>query len=90
MNRREASRVLAAIPLAMAAGMLGARPANASRQGEQFPRLQAAVTSLEDAIDFMEKAPDTFGGHKAAAIRACRTAVEQLRAAMAYRRSRGR
>ena len=91
MNRRDASRVLASIPLAMAAGMLGARPALAARgSSQQFPRLQAAVTSLEDAIDFMQKAPDDFGGHKAAALAACRTAVQQLRAAMAYRRAGGK
>ncbi len=91
MNRRDASRVLAAIPFAMAAGMLGARPAAAAavRQGEQFPRLQAAVTAIQDAVDFLEKAPDTFGGHKAAAITACRTAVRQLNAAMNYKRSGG-
>jgi hypothetical protein len=58
--------------------------------GAQFPRLQAAITAIEDAEDFLTKAPDTFGGHKAAALEACRAAVRQLRAAMAYRRAGGR
>ena len=88
MNRREASKALASIPFAMAAGLLVPRLAQA-RQEPQFPRLQAAITSIEDAVDFLQKAPDTFGGHKAAAIEACNAAVRQLRAAMAYRRSGG-
>jgi len=91
MNRRDAGRALAAIPLAMAAEMIGvSRAVGQAQPGAQFPRLQAAITAIEDAIDFMQKAPDTFGGHKAAAIEACQAAVRQLRAAMQYRRSGGR
>ena len=91
MNRRDASRALASIPFAIAAGLLAPARAEARQQpAAQFPRLQAAITSIEDAVDFLQKAPDTFGGHKAAAIEACNTAVRQLRAAMAYRRAGGR
>jgi len=90
MNRREASRALASIPLAMAAGLLSPRLAMARQEPVQFPRLQAAITAIEDAVDFLDKAPDTFGGHKAAAIDACHVAVRQLRAAMAYRRAGGK
>jgi len=83
MNRRDASRALAAIPLAMAAGMLTPHGAFAkTHDDQQYPRLQAAITAINDALDFLEKAPDTFGGHKAAAMTACRTAVRQLTAAM--------
>jgi len=88
MNRREASRWLGALPLLVAAGGLGA--AKLAAQEAQFPRLQAAITALNDAIDFMEKAPNDFGGHKAAAISASRAAVRQLQAAMNYRRRGGR
>ena len=88
MNRRQASKVIASIPFAMAAGLLVPRLAEA-RQEQQFPRLQAAITAIQDAVDFLEKAPDTFGGHKAAAMQACNTAVRQLRAAMAYKRAGG-
>jgi hypothetical protein len=49
------------------------------------PRIAAAIRGLEDAIRYMEAAPHDFGGHKAAAIRDSRAAVEQLRRAMAYR-----
>jgi hypothetical protein len=89
MNRREASKALASIPLAMAAGLLVPRLAEARQNPVQFPRLQAAIAAIEDAVDFLQKAPDTFGGHKAAAIQACGVAVRQLRAAMAYKRAGG-
>ncbi len=87
MNRREASRVLGALPLLLATGGLGATKLLAQQQ--QFPRLQAAITAINDAMDFMEKAPDDFGGHKAAAMTACRGAVRQLNLAMNYRRRGG-
>jgi hypothetical protein len=49
------------------------------------PRISAAITSLNDAIGYMEAAPHDFGGHKAAAVQASRKAVEQLKLALAYR-----
>lgn len=86
MNRRDASRALAFIPLAMATGLLGAERAVAQPQPQgDYPRLQAAITAINDAVDFLEKAPNDFGGHKATALRACRVAVRQLQAAMNYR-----
>jgi hypothetical protein len=88
MNRREASRWLGALPLLMATGGLGAAKL-AAQPPQQFPRLQAAITCLNDAIDFLNKAPNDFGGHKAAAIAASQTAIRQLQAAMAYRRGGG-
>jgi hypothetical protein len=87
MNRRDASRLLGALPLLVAAGGLGAGKLMAQQQ--EFPRLQAAITSLNDAIDFMDKAPNDFGGHKAAAMAACRGAIRQLQLAMNYRRRGG-
>jgi hypothetical protein len=88
MNRREASRWLGALPLLMAAGGLGTARLVA-QPPQRFPRIQAAITSLNDAIDFLDKAPNDFGGHKAAAIAACRAAVRQLQMAMNYRRRGG-
>ncbi len=87
MNRRDAGRALASLPLAMAAGMIGVPKLLSQEPAAQYPRLQAAITAIEDAVDFMQKAPDTFGGHKAAAIAACQAAVRQLRTAMQYRRA---
>ena len=88
MNRRDASRWLGALPLLMATGGRGAAKL-AAQPPTQFPRLQAAINAITDAIDFLSKAPNDFGGHKAAALAACRTAVQQLQAAMNYRRSGG-
>ncbi len=89
MNRRDASKALAFIPLAMATGLIGAERVMAQppQQG-RFPRLDAAITAINDAIDFMQKAPDDFGGHKAAAIRACQLASRQLEQAINYRERR--
>ena len=52
---------------------------------EHHPRIAKAIHELEDAIAYLEAAPHDFGGHKAAAIRDSRAAVEQLRKALAYR-----
>ena len=52
---------------------------------EHHPRIAKAIRELEDAIAYLEAAPHDFGGHKAAAIRDLRAAIEQLRKAIAYR-----
>jgi hypothetical protein len=65
-----------------------ATPALAENRREErmeHPRIAKAIHELEDAIAYMEAAPHDFGGHKAAAIQASRAALEQLRAALAYR-----
>jgi hypothetical protein len=49
------------------------------------PRIATAIRELEEAIRYMEAAPHDFGGHKAEAIRDSRAAIQQLRAALAYR-----
>ena len=54
-------------------------------EAAEHPRIVAAIHELEGAIEYMEKAPHDFGGHKAKAIRASREAVQQLRKALAYR-----
>ena len=88
MNRREASRWLGALPLLMATGGLVAAKLVA-QPPQRFPRIQAAISSLNDAIGYLEGSGNHFGGHKAAAIAACRAAVRQLQAAMNYERSHG-
>ena len=57
---------------------------------EHHPRIAKAIHELEDAIAYMEAAPHDFGGHKAAAIRDLRVALEQLRKALAYRERQDR
>jgi len=54
-------------------------------EAANHPRIATAIRELEEAIRYMEAAPHDFGGHKAAAIRDSRVAVEQLRKALAYR-----
>jgi hypothetical protein len=53
----------------------------------EHPRIAAAIRELHGAIEYMERAPHDFGGHKAQAIADSRKAIEQLRLAMRYRAS---
>jgi hypothetical protein len=70
---------LLALPVSFAAAQ------NVHSEMEHHPRIAKAIHELEDAIAYLEAAPHDFGGHKAAAVRDSRTAIEQLRRAMAYR-----
>lgn len=54
-------------------------------EAEMHPRIVQAIRNLEDAVAYMEAAPDNFGGHKAAAIAASRAAIGELRASLAFR-----
>ena len=54
-------------------------------EAAEHPRIAKAIVELEDAIKYLEEAPNDFGGHKAKAIAASRAAVRQLRAALRYR-----
>jgi hypothetical protein len=47
-------------------------------------RLASAINELEGAIAYLKAAPHDFGGHREAAIREARAAIEELRAAMSY------
>ena len=49
------------------------------------PRIAAAIGAIRDAREYMVAAPHDFGGHKAAAIRACDDAIRQLDLALRYR-----
>ena len=51
----------------------------------EHPRIVKAIKELDSAIEYLEKAPHDFGGHKAEAIAASREAVKQLKLALAYR-----
>ena len=59
-------------------------------EAAMHPRIVQAIRNLEDAIAYMEQAPDNFGGHKAAAIQASRAAVNELRASLAFRAGQDR
>ena len=57
----------------------------AQNERANHPRIAAAITSIDDAIAYMEAAPHDFGGHKAAAIASSKAAVRDLKQALAFR-----
>ena len=58
---------------------------HAQNERAMHPRIAAAITSLKDAVAYMEAAPHDFGGHKADAIRASNAAIRELNQALNYR-----
>jgi len=56
-------------------------------QSEQaaHPRLVKAIQDMQAALREMERAPDDFGGNKAAAIRDAHVAIHSLKKALYYR-----
>ena len=58
---------------------------NMKSEANEHPRIEKAIHQLEDAIEYMEKAPHDFGGHKAEALEDSRKAVKSLKLALAYR-----
>lgn len=84
--------IMRTIAVALATGLLlapvGTTFANAQTvrsEAVAHPRIAQAIRDIEDAVAYMEAAPNNFGGHKAAAINASREAVRQLRAALEFR-----
>ena len=79
------------LALALSTGFLvtAAMPAaNAQTMGSEaaaHPRIVRAIENLEDAIAYLQAAPNDFGGHKGAAIQASRAAIAELRASLAFR-----
>ena len=66
--------------VAVSAGLAGYALA-ADKKGDH-PRIQAAIDSIRDAEEYLEKAPNEFKGHKKEAIEACRKARTELRACL--------
>jgi|WetSurMetagenome_2_1015567.scaffolds.fasta_scaffold1313001_1 hypothetical protein len=58
---------------------------NVKTEAIEHPRIVLAIKQLQDAIDYLEKAPDTFGGFKAQAINDSKKAVESLKRALNYK-----
>ena len=58
---------------------------NVKNEEMKHPRIEKAIHELEDAIDYLEKAPNDFGGYKELAIKDSRKAIESLKLAMKYR-----
>ena len=84
------------LALALSTGLLvvTAMPAaNAQNMGTEaaaHPRIVRAIQNLQDAIAYLEAAPNDFGGHKGAAIQASRAAIAELRASLAFRAGQDR
>ena len=57
----------------------------AKTEASKHPKIESAIKELEGAIDYMEKAPDNFGGFKAQAIADSKKAVLSLKQALEYR-----
>jgi hypothetical protein len=58
---------------------------NKRTEAAKHPRVENAIKELESAIDYLEKAPDDFGGFKAQAIADSKKAVVSLKRALNYR-----
>jgi ABC-type microcin C transport system duplicated ATPase subunit YejF len=58
---------------------------NKRTEAARHPRVENAIKELESAIDYLEKAPDDFGGFKTQAITDSRKAVVSLKRALNYR-----
>jgi hypothetical protein len=58
---------------------------NRKTEAAKHPRIENAIRELESAIDYLEKAPDDFGGYKAQAIADSKKAVISLKQALNYR-----
>jgi hypothetical protein len=85
------------LALAVSTGLLFATAAiptanaqNMRSEAAAHPRIVRAIENLEDAIAYLEAAPNDFGGHKGAAIQASRAAVAELRASLAFRAQQDR
>ena len=48
------------------------------------PRIAKAIASMQDAIDYLNSAPDVFQGHKASAIADTKTAIAELKICEQY------
>ena len=58
---------------------------NAKSEASKHPRIEKAIQELQSAVEYMEKAPEDFGGHKAEAIADSKKAIQSLKHALQYR-----
>lgn len=58
---------------------------NRRSEAARHPRIEKAIRELEDAVNYMENAPDTFGGFKAQAIADSKQAIKSLKRALDYK-----
>ncbi|HXP51714.1 MAG TPA: hypothetical protein VN922_17285 [Bacteroidia bacterium] len=77
--------VTASIVLAFAAGVFATTAIEKQKEAKKHPRIEKAIDAMKDAIEYMDKAPDDFGGHKEAAIKDTKAAIKSLHEALGYR-----
>jgi len=80
--------VAAGVVLAFATGVLATTAFTSiekQNEAKRHPRIEKAIDQMRDALDYMQAAPDDFGGHKAAAMNDTRAAIKSLQAALGYR-----
>lgn len=58
---------------------------NYEREKKKHPKIAKAITSIQDAIDYLTRSADDFGGHKDKALGALRDAEKELTEALEYR-----
>jgi hypothetical protein len=58
---------------------------NLATEEANHPKIEKAIKELENAVEYMEKAPHDFGGHKAEAIADSKKAIQSLKQALQYR-----
>jgi hypothetical protein len=89
-NVRKFAFILSAFLLFAPLNATIANAQNVRSEAAEHPRIAQAIHDLEDAIAYMENAPNNFGGHKAAALDASRAAIRELRASLAFRADQDR
>jgi hypothetical protein len=80
--------IAASIVVAFAGGICATTAFTSyERQNEakRHPRIEKAIDDMQDALDYMEHAPDDFGGFKAQAMADTRQAIKSLHKALGYR-----
>jgi hypothetical protein len=53
-------------------------------QRGRYPRIHAAIQSLQNARNYLARAGTNFGGHRAAALQATDNALRECRAAIRF------
>jgi hypothetical protein len=86
--------VVRKLAIALSTGLLFASlsvpSASAQTMGSEAAAHPRIVRAIQNAVAYIDSAPDNFGGHKAAAIQASRAAIGELRASLAFRAQQDR
>ena len=82
--RRKLTLALLAFLLVLPAATSSVAAKGLGREKREHPRIARAIKDLQDAVDYMQKAPHDFGGHRAEAVEASKRAIEQLKLALEF------